>query len=295
MRALTTGCRTGNQGERQAKIDLPHSDRDRKNHARPVVENDICERRIIRAVVSSAGNELAQPNQRIADIGVRERILAPDKFDDVPVRRNLKAFVRYVNKESQLFNRNLRSLSGLSTTERRSKAFVCFFDRENLGIEMSDPLLHILVLFVIGVGEGFEKFFVRKGASDVLRRRTAFAAYAQGTDTIVIAMRHFLKPQYVQPLVAVIVGIVDLITDGDIQVAQANAPVVYKLMLSIGIGNAINAASEVEIVQVTVLPVHDGLNDPMELGQREVSGYEDPSPDRRFCASNSKVELKDLP
>jgi hypothetical protein len=107
--ALATFDRAANQSEWQAKIDLQHPNRDRKNQVRFGVKNDIRERRKTGTVILSVGNDLAQPNQRVADIGVDERILAPDKFDDVPVSRNLKAFVRYVNKKSQLFNRGSRS------------------------------------------------------------------------------------------------------------------------------------------------------------------------------------------
>ena len=42
-----------------------------------------------------------------ADIGVGERIRAPDVFNDGPVCRDLEAFVRQINKKSHL-NLNIR-------------------------------------------------------------------------------------------------------------------------------------------------------------------------------------------
>ncbi len=49
-----------------------------------------------------------------------------------------------------------RSLSGLSTAKSLSNTLVCFVDREIFGIEIAEPLLRILVLFVIRIGAGLE-------------------------------------------------------------------------------------------------------------------------------------------
>ncbi len=159
---------------------------------------------------------------------------------------------------------------------------------------MSDPFFHICMLFVIRVAKGLEKFLIRKDAAHILRRRIAFTAYAVRADIVGIGLRHFLKLQQVQPLVAEIVRILNSMTGREIQVAQADAPVVNELMLSIRIGNTVHAARDLEVMQVIVLPAHDGLNDTMELRQREISGYEDPSPNGRFDAVKGKEELKDL-
>src|SRR5579863_4898652 len=120
------------------------------------------------------------------------------------------------------------------------------------GIEISDPFLHVLMLFVIGVEESLKKFLVRKGAAYILRRCIAFAAYAERTDIVGIALRHFLKLQHMQPLVAEIIDVLDSITRGEIEVAQASGPVVHEVMLSIRIGDAIYAAIDVELMQVIV-------------------------------------------
>jgi hypothetical protein len=81
----------------------------------------------------------------------------------------------------------------------------------------------------------------------------------------------------------------------EIQVAQANASIVNELMFSIRIGNTIHASSDIELMQVIVLPVHDDLDNTMELRQREISGYQDPPPNGRRGAVKRKVELKHLP
>ena len=66
----------------------------------------------------------------------------------------------------------------------------------------------------------------------------------------------------------------------------------YELKVSIRIGNAVHPTSDFEFMQVIVCPVHDGLDDAMELRQREINGYQDPPPNRRRGADKRKVELK---
>jgi hypothetical protein len=121
------------------------------------------------------------------------------------------------------------------------------------------------VLFVSRVGKYLEKFLVRKYSAHILRRRIALAAYAERADIIAIALRNFLKLQRMPPLIAEIINIQDSTAGSEIQVAQANGPVVDGLKQSIRIGNAVDAASDLEFMQVIVLPVHNGLNDAMDL------------------------------
>ncbi|MGC1677903.1 MAG: hypothetical protein WA740_10250 [Candidatus Binataceae bacterium] len=138
-----------------------------------------------------------------------------------------------------------------------------------------------------------QKLVLPHNVSNVLGRGAALACQAERADMILIAWRHFFELLRVFPVVAEVIGIFETITGREVQVSESNSPIMEDLaFVVIRIGNTVRAADNPKLIQVAVLPVHNGLNDAVEARQREIRGYQDASPYQWPHAFEVNAELK---
>jgi hypothetical protein len=90
----------------------------------------------------------------------------------------------------------------------------------------TDPRLHVLVLFVARVKEGFQELLVPRGSPDVFRRRAVFTTYAQWITILGDWSDHFFKIQNVPPAITEVVLIVDPIARREMKIAQTESTLV---------------------------------------------------------------------
>ena len=69
------------------------------------------------------------------------------------------------------------------------------------------------------------------------------------------------------------------------EITQINSPLVEHPVLLVHIRVTIEPSANGEFMQVTILPVHDGLNDPVKARQGVIGGHLDAAPDCRSKTS----------
>jgi len=95
----------------------------------------------------------------------------------------------------------------------------------------------------------------------------------------------------VLPVVAKVIGILKVSAAREAEITQMHSPLVQHPVLLVQIGITVGPAANREFMQVRILPVHDGLNDPVEARQCVISGHLDAAPD---CRSNFRKRQAEL-
>jgi hypothetical protein len=107
----------------------------------------------------------------------------------------------------------------------------------------------VLVLLVARIEKGLQKLFVSGHSANVLRRGGAFTAHTQGINRF-RGRRHLVfQLQYMLPVVAEIVGLLNVVTNREIQVPKANCAIVDQPVLLVDFRIAIGLALNRKLVQ----------------------------------------------
>ncbi len=82
------------------------------------------------------------------------------------------------------------------------------------------------------------------------------------------------------PVVAEVIEIFESIAGRELKVAKANRTLLNDIVFVFRIWNTVCAPTYGELMQVIILPAHDGLNDAVKPRQCEINRHLDPPPYR---------------
>ena len=163
-----------------------------------------------------------------------------------------------------------------------------FLNREGLGIEIAaDPVVHFLMLFMVGIGEGVEEFIKPRDASTVVRRTRETSIDTDWDGHIRQERQQLLEDDCVLPVITEIVGVDELGAEPSEHITEPNIAFVFYLHPH---ANVIRVRSPEaafpgsEFVHVAVVPTHGCLQNIMQFGQGHRRWDKQAPPDRRFCA-----------
>ncbi len=182
-------------------------------------------------------------------------------------------------------------------------------DIEGLGVEActAHPLDHVLVPLIlrVGVAQDVELVLVALNAAGVLGRSgasTSEAARNAREGGPILVRIDELDPMH--PVVTEIIEIADSLHEVGEDAAQRDAGFVLALPAGPAdqVPHRIDAADlrgrlklsarlRLEPVQVVILPLHDFLDEHVQVPEREVRGHRERSPDERFGIDQPEVDL----
>ena len=96
------------------------------------------------------------------------------------------------------------------------------------------------------------------------------------------------------PAVAEIVFIADRDANREREIAQPNGAFVDDVLSVFRIGFAVAFAAQGEFMQVAILPFHHGLNNTVQLLEREAFGHLDTPPDARLDIFERHAKLQSI-
>lgn len=155
------------------------------------------------------------------------------------------------------------------------------------------PPEHVIVLGVSWIGNGFEEIDIARWSADILGWTGVGASNTTRRAGIGLERKRLLHLDPMLPAVAEIVDIAEGFGIGQAHRQRdaflrdhrlAHAPV--------RIGNAVAAASDLELVQVVVRPAHRRLDHVVQRGQRQGVRHHDPPPDGRLEPDQFNAQLK---
>ncbi len=118
------------------------------------------------------------------------------------------------------------------------------------------------------IGKRLPQLLISRNAANVFRRCAAFTAHAAWINRSRVRRHFIFELQHVLSVVAKVMGILEVSAAREAERAQMNSLLVEHPVLLVQIGISVGPAANREFVQVIILPVHDGLNDPVEARQR---------------------------
>ena len=162
-------------------------------------------------------------------------------------------------------------------------------------VELSaDPFEHLFVLFVLRVPDGFEKIGIAVDSAAVFGRAGARAVKAARVTSLGIGRKNFFKHDLMLPAVAKVILVNYFSPRHGEDLIEPHFPFVPCLGEIIGVRNAVIDSPDDELVQVAVEPAHDLLNDPVELGKRDIAPDLKPPPDRGAAFFERDLQLINL-
>ena len=148
------------------------------------------------------------------------------------------------------------------------------------------------MLLVVGVSDGLEELAIAAGAPAVLGWTGALTV---DTDAKLQDQRdrfYRLDDDLVAPRVPEVVLIEEPVPARD-QVGESHGLFVDVVVLPFRVGHAIALPVDLEKVQVVVLPPHCRLEDRVQFGQLDLSGHQQPTPDRGGVVHQRNTQLDD--
>jgi hypothetical protein len=145
--------------------------------------------------------------------------------------------------------------------------------RKSLGIEGAVEFKHLPMHGVPAVGEGLEQECIAGNAANVFRRAAARACNAARIQHTLFRRQDRLKPDFVKPVVAEVVNVMEFFAFAAEQLIETEAPLVKHLArqeLHAADRLSVCTAARVELVQVAVFPPKQALQDLMEPVERGV-------------------------
>src|SRR4051794_6381325 len=120
---------------------------------------------------------------------------------------------------------------------------------------------------------------IAPSAPTILRRTIALSANAGRIERHLACRRAFFDDDYMFPVVAEVVG-VDEAGDAGFQQAVQGQPIfVGDVIGSVAI--AVLPATDIEGMEMVIMPTHRGLDRLMQVSQRHLAKHEEAAPDRR--------------
>src|SRR3954462_340774 len=164
---------------------------------------------------------------------------------------------------------------------------------EVVGVEVfTQPLASLGVLWMSRVGEDVEQLKGAPGAATILGRKPAFCGGAGGTGQSLNDGQALFDQERMFPVVTEVVGVGEA---GDARLDQAVQGEAF-LVGDIVDGARITVlpALDVEGVEMVAFPSHGGLDRPMQVTERRLTGNQEPAPDRRFRAAQRHLQADHL-
>ena len=151
------------------------------------------------------------------------------------------------------------------SAEDFSEFFVDGVDRKAFGIEAVDPVPHVLMIFVVPVGEGLQHVVEAGDSAAVFRGSGELSLNTEWIRNAEFGRQDFLNGEHMFPGIAQVVDISRLGTHLVQQIRKAcflfvegersaQEPLVW-------IRNAKSLLANLELMQVAMLPAHRGLHD----------------------------------
>ena len=158
----------------------------------------------------------------------------------------------------------------------------------------SDPLLHLLVLLVLGISQRVHKFGVAVASTAVLRRAGVGSAQTNGMFEVGVRRQGFFKHDFVFPIVAKVVFVGELRLHCRRKIGHGIAllvehPGVFGVPFAVRLA-VINAA-RYKLVQVRVRPAHHDLDDTVQTVELHVRPHNDAPPDGRLAVAERDFQL----
>src|SRR5436309_7955557 len=144
---------------------------------------------------------------------------------------------------------------------------------------LTDPLPHFLVLLVARILNGFQEVAVAPGTAAIFGGTRTAALDAPGVLHFGIGLQHFLDLDNVFPIVTEVIHVAELLDAPLDKLAQLDFAGAGHLHRAFGVF-AVLLAVDLEGPQVVAFPVHDDLDDLVQLGQGAILDLDTP-PDRR--------------
>src|SRR5215218_3117593 len=132
---------------------------------------------------------------------------------------------------------------------------------------------------------------IAPSAPTILRRTVALSANAGRIERHLACRRAFFDDDYMFPVVAEVVG-VDEAGDAGFQQAVQGQPIfVGDVVGSVAI--AVLPATDIEGMEMVIMPTHRGLDRLMQVSQRHLAKHEEAAPDRRSRAAQRHLQADD--
>src|SRR3954464_5833468 len=130
---------------------------------------------------------------------------------------------------------------------------------------------------------------IAPSAPTILRRTVALSANAGRIERHLACRRAFFDDDYMFPVVAEVVG-VDEAGDAGFQQAVQGQPIfIGDVVGSVAI--AVLPATDIEGMEMVIMPTHRGLDRLMQVSQRHLAKHEEAAPDRRSRAAQRHFRL----
>lgn len=106
------------------------------------------------------------------------------------------------------------------------------------GTVEAQPVKHVLVLFVAGIGEDVFEFGVSPGAAAVLWWAGSLRGNQDGVVGLGIEVEQFFDDDLVLPVIAEVIGVAESVVDAADQLAESDLPLVDEPELGSGTPNS---------------------------------------------------------
>src|SRR3954447_18781042 len=132
---------------------------------------------------------------------------------------------------------------------------------------------------------------IAPSAPTILRRTVALSANAGRIEPHLACRRAFFDGDYMFPVVAEVVG-VDEAGDAGFQQAVQGQPIFIGAVVG-SVAIAVLQATDIEGMEMVIMPTHRGLDRLMQVSQRHLAKHEEAAPDRRSRAAQRHLQADD--
>src|SRR5215208_459460 len=132
---------------------------------------------------------------------------------------------------------------------------------------------------------------IAPSAPTILRRTVALSANAGRIEGHLACRRAFFDDDYMFPVVAEVVGVDEAGDAGFQQAVQCQPIFVGDVVGSVAI--AVLLATDIEGMEMVIMPTHCGLDRLMQVSQRHLAKHEEAAPDRRSRAAQRHLQADD--
>src|SRR5258705_5599369 len=147
------------------------------------------------------------------------------------------------------------------------------------------------MIFVSGIEDNLEKFLIAPRPTHIFGRAMALSGKTHRTIGSFFPLQYFLQDHVVAPVVTEVVNIEERIAFGLQQFVERGERVVeYVDVAELVVGEAVNGAVLLELVEVTVGPPHDNLEHLMKMTQTDICRNSTPPPNRRTDVAKCDLE-----
>src|SRR5688572_13004284 len=175
------------------------------------------------------------------------------------------------------------------------KAGINCFHIKAFGIKIcADPICDFLVFGVGWIGQDLKFLGISPGTTAIFGRTSA-GSFEAHRNEIRLQRQHLFQEEFVLPAVAKVVLVFEFGLWRQAEIADSIAPLIQSALAKFDfrLRSGKTLLPESKFVQVTIVPSHGGLDQLVELVERNLVRYKDTTPDLGPNVLQRKLELID--